>query len=598
MELPEEFEEGVLICDYYGGSNKFTEMYLDPSGLIFNFGSNGRVSRLNPDYSWNTLVYNSHEVLDNFGNTLFTEPSNAITRYQVIDSVNRKLIITKELDYDYYLGDCYDPEFEVIDFIGDEYVFSRKKLRLGNSNSDPFFPVWDVIFDKQSKYYIYSVGDYNAFCTVPDEVSGLHFVSLSEDTGEIEYLQSEITDVEFIETQSTEIFFFGEENDINSIYRLNPDLTTELVVEDLFKRRLYKYGDDEMIFITTTGFKIYDNQFTQLLAEVDFPNTSFANKFNTLGKDIYRYHLGKLFLIDENFVEQLLYDEGVTSGIPSITGIIPNGDYTYLYGMISNGANYSIAVDENLETLRCEPIDECTNFRIEQVDPICMGKEYTYVRVLFEPVNEHFYNLYLKAKLKALNYDTLNIESFKYELINYNFSELSPEFSTIYEFDNFPIDSSTTLKTTVDLSFRTLGIVNPQFSPQSDFDMYYGTLDDDIGIKIIEANGLKVCEEDEVLFSSEFLLDYLSDDCYDFLASVDSKDESLNYSIVPNPASHFIQILNLQKEETYTLMNVYGQTILRGELTKHENTISVNHLNSGMYFLNVGDRVLKFWKGG
>lgn len=73
-------------------------------------------------------------------------------------------------------------------------------------------------------------------------------------------------------------------------------------------------------------------------------------------------------------------------------------------------------------------------------------------------------------------------------------------------------------------------------------------------------------------------------DCY----STESIDESsaMEFKIYPNPAQDVINIeSNIQKYE-YQLINNIGQVVMRGMLSG-ENTISVENLNNGIYFLKL-----------
>lgn len=59
-----------------------------------------------------------------------------------------------------------------------------------------------------------------------------------------------------------------------------------------------------------------------------------------------------------------------------------------------------------------------------------------------------------------------------------------------------------------------------------------------------------------------------------------------NISIFPNPTKSFLTI-DLNRNATYTLSNVFGQEIRTGNLLSGSNELDINSLSNGLYFLNI-----------
>jgi Leucine-rich repeat (LRR) protein len=59
-----------------------------------------------------------------------------------------------------------------------------------------------------------------------------------------------------------------------------------------------------------------------------------------------------------------------------------------------------------------------------------------------------------------------------------------------------------------------------------------------------------------------------------------------NVSIFPNPTKSFLTI-DLNRNATYTLTNLFGQEIRNGNLLSGSNELDINSLSNGLYFLNI-----------
>ncbi len=77
-------------------------------------------------------------------------------------------------------------------------------------------------------------------------------------------------------------------------------------------------------------------------------------------------------------------------------------------------------------------------------------------------------------------------------------------------------------------------------------------------------------------------------------------NDSDKYLISPNPSNNFITISNLDIDSKFNIYNVEGTTILEGELKSTNNTININSLSRGIYFIELkneeGSYKLKFVK--
>lgn len=69
-----------------------------------------------------------------------------------------------------------------------------------------------------------------------------------------------------------------------------------------------------------------------------------------------------------------------------------------------------------------------------------------------------------------------------------------------------------------------------------------------------------------------------------------------NIKLFPNPSNDYIQILGLIGDEKYTLYNILGTEIQKGNISNNEQ-IDIRNLTNGLYFLKFGDEnTIKFIK--
>jgi len=56
--------------------------------------------------------------------------------------------------------------------------------------------------------------------------------------------------------------------------------------------------------------------------------------------------------------------------------------------------------------------------------------------------------------------------------------------------------------------------------------------------------------------------------------------------VYPNPTSNFIQIIGALEEFEYEIFDINGKIVMKGN-NKNQNTIKVENLVNGVYFLNI-----------
>jgi hypothetical protein len=70
---------------------------------------------------------------------------------------------------------------------------------------------------------------------------------------------------------------------------------------------------------------------------------------------------------------------------------------------------------------------------------------------------------------------------------------------------------------------------------------------------------------------------------------------TISAMIYPNPTNRFVNI-EVNAATPMQIINVEGQKILQQELISGKNTIDLNTLVSGFYFINIGDKKIKLMK--
>ena len=80
------------------------------------------------------------------------------------------------------------------------------------------------------------------------------------------------------------------------------------------------------------------------------------------------------------------------------------------------------------------------------------------------------------------------------------------------------------------------------------------------------------------------------------VSSPELKQESINFSIFPNPAQNNLQVNGLGKDVEYSIYNITGKQMDYGRLMPFNNQINIEALPSGVYFVEVAGTAKKFIK--
>ena len=72
------------------------------------------------------------------------------------------------------------------------------------------------------------------------------------------------------------------------------------------------------------------------------------------------------------------------------------------------------------------------------------------------------------------------------------------------------------------------------------------------------------------------------------------------FAVYPNPNNGILfvetRLIASLPDQTYRITNLMGQTLMQGHITAEKQQIDINNLPAGMYFINVGEQILKFVK--
>jgi choice-of-anchor B domain-containing protein len=74
------------------------------------------------------------------------------------------------------------------------------------------------------------------------------------------------------------------------------------------------------------------------------------------------------------------------------------------------------------------------------------------------------------------------------------------------------------------------------------------------------------------------------------------EEENSEVNVYPNPFEDVITIENALTESDYSLMNLQGQVVAKGQIIQKSQEIHVDNLPNGIYLLQIGDVVLKVMK--
>tara|TARA_B100000780_G_C21053927_1_gene423324 strand:+ start:650 stop:889 length:240 start_codon:yes stop_codon:yes gene_type:complete len=77
--------------------------------------------------------------------------------------------------------------------------------------------------------------------------------------------------------------------------------------------------------------------------------------------------------------------------------------------------------------------------------------------------------------------------------------------------------------------------------------------------------------------------------------SLGNELEQLDIKVFPNPTNSVLNIV-AEKNIDVKVINVLGRTIASQRLIRGNNAINVSELKSGIYFLQAGNKTVKFMK--
>lgn len=171
-------------------------------------------------------------------------------------------------------------------------------------------------------------------------------------------------------------------------------------------------------------------------------------------------------------------------------------------------------------------------------------------------------------------------------------------FSTIWDYNTFPITSDTTIYskwtlTEYTVTFSGIGVNIPAqthvygdlvqepadpIRTNYNFDGWF--TDDNTFINLWDFNNY-IVSQDTVLFAKWTLITNIN-------------DNEITERIFPNPASNYITIEGVQNNKKAEIIDIYGRIIKSFIL--YNNTIDINYLTPGMYILRINEKNYKFIK--
>ena len=92
--------------------------------------------------------------------------------------------------------------------------------------------------------------------------------------------------------------------------------------------------------------------------------------------------------------------------------------------------------------------------------------------------------------------------------------------------------------------------------------------------------------------NSNFLL-VIGFDVQQTPTAIGAVNNEKNITVFPNPAKEILHIRNCQKKD-YTITDITGRILQKGEI--ETDKININRLQQGLYFLRVGNEIIKFMK--
>ena len=68
------------------------------------------------------------------------------------------------------------------------------------------------------------------------------------------------------------------------------------------------------------------------------------------------------------------------------------------------------------------------------------------------------------------------------------------------------------------------------------------------------------------------------------------------FSIYPIPSYDVLFVLSENINSEYRIINILGETVISGKIASENQQIDVSSLTEGIYFIKIGDAIMKFLK--
>jgi len=525
IDIDSLFEENFQYCDFVENHSTVFDVDLFNRGLLANLG-NGSYWLLDDEGQFVNFKQYTHQEVYEYVSGLWTyEPTNARIRIQNVNNEYYKYILESKSFVSWGPGsECHKPEIRITDYFED----SINSYTIDLVKADLFFPPSRVFYDFEDTYFIFSKTNPFSFCEYawPGEPT-YHFVSYNENSEELNYIETPYSEIEFLGNRKT-LFFHTIVDETLTFFRINEDLSYQAVYTPENPLHFNLYGEDRFIFFFEDRFEIYDESLNSLFVTVDY-DFEDSDIFHINGEDIYIYSNGVITKIDNNFLETIVYEVEQENDLPNVRGMRKLGNKFCIFGSY-NGAVYINVFDESVQSLSCNPIDECTDIILDQINPKSMKSELDFSG-LGSDYSLH-YKMLMNADFTFTNNDTIEVTELTLKINNHNFAPLPDGGLTGYATEDFshnfltisdiylPPNEQSQINLT--FSFNTNSATAYLATPP--LEELYSVLDDDLSINIESASQYKACNHSEVYLNPQNLFQFIDQDCDGYFILEDCND--------------------------------------------------------------------------
>ncbi len=423
-------------------------------------------------------------------------------------------------------------------------------IQTSNMDSVFYFDFEDPIFNWSELYYFQDF-EFLDSMIIGSQSNRLMFLNLfSEELSTYDFNES--SNFNFVRNKK-EVFMYND----TSIYKIYTDKTVELIHEtedDLF---LIQSNNSDTLFLV----------FDQHIEAIDLSNLSSTQLF-----DYDLPNKVSVQLINDHFVVKSRDDfdfDFYTLDFQGNENLIYEGVYTSNDARIINGDLYTVespgypvfkktSLNQSSETAECRDVD------LEYASIVHIEKEIWWTSTdptTGEPIvqaeNKYVYDLVIENLTQDTIY-TLDI----YSNVFFPFAFGPSQFLRINVKNLLPFEQR---------------IITGQFSSY-----YYDVVLDKLTFSIPGADHFLDCNPENNSFE---VVDIPS-------SEINISSEPLN--MFPNPSSDFLFFSQVfEKEIPYKIFSQNGKTISKG---KARNSIDVNHIPKGLYYIEIGKAVFKFIK--